>query len=99
MSCIQVVLLSRLKYSGKSLFQVDYDTQELNIKLSGKFLYTAVLNLNEVFLARGVRANKKDLKVDVFQKALDVIMSKTVAEIYNMVDPGPEAVRYSNIQT
>ena len=40
--------------------------------------------------------NKKELKHLVFQKALNVLLTKTVAEIYNLVDPGVDTLRYSN---
>jgi hypothetical protein len=56
-------------------------------------MYTGVLKLDTVFLARAIRPNKKELKQEVFQKALNVMLSMTVAEIYNLVDPGADAIR------
>lgn len=63
-------------------------------RVQNRAMYTGVLKLGDIFLARSVCPSKKELKQEVFQQALNVMLSKTVAEIYNMVDPGVEAIRY-----
>jgi len=73
-------------------YQADYESRELT-RLAGKVMFTGVLRLDAVFLARAIRPNKKELKQEVFQKALNVMLSMTVAEIYNLVDPGEDAIR------
>lgn len=78
--------------SSKLGLKVDYQSEEL-ARVAGKPMYTGVLKLDTVFLARAIRPNKKDLKQEVFQKALIVMLSMTVAEIYNLVDPGADAIR------
>ncbi|XP_053380695.1 uncharacterized protein LOC123548699 [Mercenaria mercenaria] len=78
--------------SSKLGLKAVYESEEL-AKVAGKAMYTGVLKLDDVFLARAIRPNKKDLKQEVFQKALNVMLSMTVAEIYNLVDPGTEAIR------
>ncbi|WAR30536.1 hypothetical protein MAR_033078 [Mya arenaria] len=72
--------------------KADYQAEELT-RVAGKAMYTGVLRLNDIFLARAIRPNKKELKQEVFQKGLNVMLSMTVAEIYNMVDPGADAIR------
>ena len=57
-------------------------------------MHTGCLKIAGVFLARAVSVNKKELKHLVFQKALNVLLTKTVAEIYNLVDPGVDTLRY-----
>ena len=61
-------------------------------------MHTGCLKLEGVFLAREVGFNRKELKHLVFQKALNVLLTKTVAEIYNLVDPGVDTLRYSNLK-
>ena len=56
-------------------------------------MYTGCLTLTGVFLARSVGGNKKEVKHDTYSKALDILKTKTVAEIYSGVDPGPDAIR------
>lgn len=63
------------------------------MRVAGKIMYTGTLKLDDVFLARAIRPSKKEVKQEVFQKALQVMLSMTVAEIYNMVDPGADAIR------
>ena len=60
-------------------------------------MHTGCLKLAGVFLARAVSVNRKELKHLVFQKALNVLLTKTVAEIYNLVDPGVDTLRYINL--
>ncbi|XP_052788436.1 uncharacterized protein LOC128223183 [Mya arenaria] len=78
--------------SSKLGLRADYQAEELT-RVAGKAMYTGVLRLNDIFLARAIRPNKKELKQEVFQKGLNVMLSMTVAEIYNMVDPGADAIR------
>ena len=61
--------------------------------MGSKHMYTGRLSLSGVFLARGVCVSKKELKHLVFEKALNVLMTKTVAEIYSLIDPGVETLR------
>ena len=61
--------------------------------MGSKHMYTGRLKLAGVFLARAVSVNKKELKHLVFQKALNILLTKTVAEIYSLVDPGVETLR------
>ncbi|KAK3607126.1 hypothetical protein CHS0354_036065 [Potamilus streckersoni] len=72
--------------------KTEYHVQEL-IRLNGKPMYTGDLKLSSVFLVRSVGANKKEVKHEVYQKALDILTAKSVAEIFNLKDPGIEAIR------
>lgn len=63
------------------------------MRISGKWMFTGRLILGGIFLARSVGANKKEVKHETYQKALNVLKSKTVAEIFNLTDPGAEAIR------
>ncbi|XP_052220028.1 uncharacterized protein LOC127837159 isoform X2 [Dreissena polymorpha] len=78
--------------SCKLGLKVDYQAEELT-KIGGKIMYTGVLKLDTVFLARAIRPNKKDLKQEVFQKALNVMLSETVQATYNLVDPEKDAIK------
>lgn len=77
---------------SKLMIQIDYESEEL-AKVGSKHMYTGRLKLAGVFLARAVSVNKKELKHLVFQKALNILLTKTVAEIYSLVDPGVETLR------
>ena len=57
-------------------------------------MYTGSMSLDGVFLARAVCVNKKELKHLVFEKGLNVLMNKTVAEIYSLIDPGVQTLRW-----
>ncbi|XP_045192112.2 uncharacterized protein LOC123548693 [Mercenaria mercenaria] len=70
----------------------DYDFKDL-AKAREKAMYTGVLMVDDVFIARAVRPSKKELKQEVFQKAFKVLSTKTVDEVYNLVDPGADAIR------
>lgn len=72
--------------------KTEYKCEEL-MKVANKWMYTGSLTLTGVFLARSVGGNKKEVKHDTYSKALDILKSKTVAEIYSGVDPGPDAIR------
>lgn len=77
---------------SKLMLKIDYEAEEL-AKVGSKHMYTGRLAIGDVFLARAVCVNKKELKHLVFQKALNVLLTKTVAEIYNLVDPGVQTLR------
>ncbi|KAL4219662.1 hypothetical protein ACF0H5_022234 [Mactra antiquata] len=79
--------------SSKLKMKAVYTAEEL-IRVDNKPMFTGVLKLNDVFLARAVKHNKnRELKQEVFQKALDIMLTMTVAEIFNLVDPGKDAIR------
>lgn len=73
-------------------FVLELQVEEL-MRISGKWMFTGRLILGGIFLARSVGANKKEVKHETYQKALNVLKSKTVAEIFNLTDPGAEAIR------
>ena len=72
--------------------QIGYEAEEL-AKVGSKHMYTGSMSLDGVFLARAVCVNKKELKHLVFEKGLNVLMNKTVAEIYSLIDPGVQTLR------
>ncbi|XP_061164731.1 uncharacterized protein LOC133173727 [Saccostrea echinata] len=77
---------------SKLNLKTQYEVEEL-MRISGKWMFTGRLILGGIFLARSVGANKKEVKHETYQKALDVLKTKTVAEIFNLTDPGAEAIR------
>lgn len=77
---------------SKLNLKTQYEVEEL-MRISGKWMFTGRLILGGIFLARSVGANKKEVKHETYQKALNVLKSKTVAEIFNLTDPGAEAIR------
>ncbi|KAK3088620.1 hypothetical protein FSP39_021356 [Pinctada imbricata] len=77
---------------SKLNMKTSYEVEEL-MRVSGKWMFTGRLLLNNTFLARAVGANKKEVKHETYQKALDVMKTKTVAEIFALVDPGADAIR------
>ena len=86
------VLLHVLLHSFISPLQIGYEAEEL-AKVGSKHMYTGSMSLDGVFLARAVCVNKKELKHLVFEKGLNVLMNKTVAEIYSLIDPGVQTLR------
>ena len=56
-------------------------------------MYTGTLKIGTVFMARGMRTSKKDLKREVFEKALNILKTMSVSEIFSLIDPGEEAVK------
>ncbi|XP_056012785.1 uncharacterized protein LOC130052317 isoform X4 [Ostrea edulis] len=77
---------------SKLNLKTQYEVEEL-MRISGKWMFTGRLILGGIFLARSVGANKKEVKHETYQKALDVLKTKTVAEIFSLTDPGAEAIR------
>ena len=86
------VLLYVLLHSFICPLQIGYEAEEL-AKVGSKHMYTGSMSLDGVFLARAVCVNKKELKHLVFEKGLNVLMNKTVAEIYSLIDPGVQTLR------
>lgn len=72
--------------------KVDFQ-KEILMKLSGGHLLTGTLSLDGVFLARAVKPNRKALMAEVYQRAIDNLLTKTMAEIYSLKDPGPENLK------
>ncbi|XP_060074691.1 uncharacterized protein LOC132554399 [Ylistrum balloti] len=72
--------------------KTQYEVEEL-MRVAGRWMYTGYLKLDGIFLTRSVGANKKEVKHDVYTKGLDLLKSKTVAEIFALKDPGVEAIR------
>lgn len=56
-------------------------------------LYTGTLSLNGVFIARAIKSNNRELRWALFDKAVKHLLTKTVAEIYSLKDPGVETIR------
>lgn len=81
-----------LVFQISDFFVLELQVEEL-MRISGKWMFTGRLILGGIFLARSVGANKKEVKHETYQKALNVLKSKTVAEIFNLTDPGAEAIR------
>ncbi|OWF49723.1 uncharacterized protein LOC110451341 [Mizuhopecten yessoensis] len=72
--------------------KTEYEVEEL-MRVAGRWMYTGYLKLDSIFLTRSVGANKKEVKHDVYTKGLDIVKTKTVAEIFALKDPGVEAIR------
>lgn len=72
--------------------RTEYEVEEL-MRVAGRWMYTGYLKLDGIFLTRSVGANKKEVKHDVYTKGLEILKTKTVAEIFALKDPGVEAIR------
>ena len=92
------VLLHVLLHSFICPLQIGYEAEEL-AKVGSKHMYTGSMSLDGVFLARAVCVNKKELKHLVFEKGLNVLMNKTVAEIYSLIDPGVQTLRWEQFSS
>ncbi|XP_033732567.1 uncharacterized protein LOC117321995 [Pecten maximus] len=72
--------------------KTEYEVEEL-MRVAGRWMYTGYLKLDGIFLTRSVGANKKEVKHDVYTKGLELLKTKTVAEVFALKDPGVEAIR------
>lgn len=84
--------------ASKLLMRPEYTADHL-MRHKGKSLFTGILGLCGVFLVRSVGKNKKDLKQDVFQKAIDLLKNKPVQLVMSQRDPGAEAIKEEIIRT
>ena len=56
-------------------------------------LFTGKLGINGIFLARGVGCNKKDMKHEIYNTALNVLKTQTIEDLNALKDPGEDMVR------
>ncbi|XP_045196468.2 uncharacterized protein LOC123551531 [Mercenaria mercenaria] len=70
----------------------EYSCEELP-RIYNRLLFTGRLSISGIFLTRTVGMNKKDMKHEVYNKAHEVLTTKTVADINDLKDPGVETVR------
>ncbi|KAL4240562.1 hypothetical protein ACF0H5_001354 [Mactra antiquata] len=72
--------------------KTDYTSDEFP-RIHNRLIFSGALRINGIFLARGVGVNKKELKHEVYNTALEILKTKSVKDINELKDPGPETVR------
>lgn len=90
--CNAIQTVENAMTSCKLKLQHSYDVEEL-VRIGGRSMYTAKLTLENKFLARAVAASKKDLKHEVYKKAVEVLTKQNIGSIMKLKDPGPEKMR------
>ncbi|KAL8609605.1 hypothetical protein ACOMHN_023741 [Nucella lapillus] len=69
-----------------------YETEDVGV-YQGRHTFSGKLSLSGMFLARAVGQVKRELKHECYKLALQVLRTKTVAEILKQHDIGIEAIR------
>ncbi|XP_041368119.1 uncharacterized protein LOC121382654 [Gigantopelta aegis] len=80
--------LSASKVGFRAYFEV-----ELLMRFYGRAMFTGVLYIDEFFMARSVAVNKKQVKTECFEKALEHLYRKPLQYLLSMNDVGADAVR------
>ncbi|XP_064604164.1 uncharacterized protein LOC135469600 [Liolophura sinensis] len=78
--------------SSKLHLTADYSVEEL-LKYSSLTKFTGCFTLGGHFIVRAVGPSKRELKHEIYTKALEILTTKSVVEILCLVDPGVEALR------
>lgn len=90
--CNAIQTVENALTSCKLKLQHSYDVEEL-VRIGGRSMYTAKLTLENKFLARAVAASKKELKHEVYKKAVEVLTKQSIGSIMKLTDPGPDKMR------
>ncbi|XP_029641150.1 uncharacterized protein LOC115215926 [Octopus sinensis] len=90
--CNAIQTIENALTSCKLKLDHSYDVEEL-VRIGGRSMYTAKLTVEGKFMARAVAASKKELKHEVYKKAVEVLTKQSVASIVKQKDPGPEKMR------
>ncbi|XP_052788522.1 uncharacterized protein LOC128223273 [Mya arenaria] len=72
--------------------KTDYSVEELP-RVYNRAVFSACLKVSGIFLARAVGGNKKELKHEVYNRAYDILTTRTIADINDLSDPGSDLIR------